>query len=330
VTPPLSPRRVTLVTHRDALDPRTVGWGLHQAFARRFDLATVVVEDGWPRTTSDLGDLDGTSAVVFFVRFAALRTQPPFSWGHYPGLRAMYDQDAYLNFRPGSPFEGAWPDVVARNCFDVLLCSGKQVTAQLSARGVRTYWLPKGYDTRTFRDLGDIRAGYCFFRSPYPARRAMLDYARRRGLDVRVLRSRAAALNVELNRFLGCVICNMEWEQRLPGRLGRRLGTTLPRFGVSVHAAFEPMIKNFEVAGAGCAPIADEIPELADLGFVDGDTMVGYRNFAELVEKLRDYGRRPDDLRAIGARAAALAQSRHTWDHRVAQRDADLDRLPSR
>jgi len=319
-----------LVTHRDALDPRTGGWGLQQAFGRRFDLATVIVEDGWPCTASDLGDLDGTEAVVFFVRFAQLRSRRPLDWGSYAGLRLIYEQDALLNFRPGNPFEGAWSGVVTSHGFDVLLCTGKQVAAELATRDVRTYWLPKGYDAHTFRDLGAERFGYCYYGSPYPARRAMLEHLRRERLVVGILGTRGAELNGELNRFLGCLICNMESQQRLPGSAGRWLATAFPSFAIRMYPAFEPMIKNFEVAGAGCAPVADEIPELADLGFVDGDTMIGYPNVAELVEKMREYERRPDDLRAIGARAAALAASRHTWDHRVAQLDADLDHFPRR
>jgi spore maturation protein CgeB len=81
----------------------------------------------------------------------------------------------------------------------------------------------------------------------------------------------------------------------------------------------EPMLKNFEVAGSGCAAVCDDIPELMDLGFVDGDNIVLYRDFDELRDKLHHYLAHPHLLHSIGRRGSALCMSRHTWKHRAEQ-----------
>jgi spore maturation protein CgeB len=77
------------------------------------------------------------------------------------------------------------------------------------------------------------------------------------------------------------------------------------------------MLKNFEVAASGCVPFCDEIPELRDLGFEDGKTMVSYTNFDELIEKLKYYSKSPELLSQIGKNAATLCAENHTWDHRA-------------
>jgi hypothetical protein len=86
---------------------------------------------------------------------------------------------------------------------------------------------------------------------------------------------------------------------------------------VTVRPGLEVMIKNFEVAASGCAPFFDAIPELAELGFVDGETAFVYSAFDELADRLRETP--PEELREVGRRAAQLARERHTWSHRVEQ-----------
>ncbi|MGH9894720.1 MAG: glycosyltransferase family protein, partial [bacterium] len=50
-----------------------------------------------------------------------------------------------------------------------------------------------------------------------------------------------------------------------------------------------------------------------------GETMVSYRNFDELVEKVRAYDRDPARLREIGLKAAASVADNHSWDHRAVE-----------
>jgi spore maturation protein CgeB len=144
-----------------------------------------------------------------------------------------------------------------------------------------------------------------------------MKHLRRRGVVVDWLSEPPVELNRGLNRYLAAVICNAEL--RMPAKLAMTL-TFLSdgRFQVLAEGP-EPMIKNFEVAASGTAPICDELPELRDLGFVDGSTAVLYRSLTELSEKLRYLLAEPDQLRAIGRNAAALVRERHTWDARAAE-----------
>jgi spore maturation protein CgeB len=85
------------------------------------------------------------------------------------------------------------------------------------------------------------------------------------------------------------------------------------------QVGMEPMIKNFESAGAGCAPICDHVSELDDLGFVDGESMIAYNSFDDLIERLDHYLVRPEEMARIGHNACVLAHSRHSWLHRARQ-----------
>jgi spore maturation protein CgeB len=77
------------------------------------------------------------------------------------------------------------------------------------------------------------------------------------------------------------------------------------------------MLKLFESAASGCATFCDWTPDLDYLGFVDGENIIVFRDFDELVEKARYYLAQPDELRRIGSNGAALALERHTWKHRA-------------
>ena len=191
--------------------------------------------------------------------------------------------------------------------------------AWLVADGVPAVWIPKGYDRERIRDLGDDppRRRFGYFGRTYPARRLMLERVGRAGFAVDHLACNYDDLNAHLNRFDALLVCNMELlgARRLPARVISRLPTPLLR----ERTGPEPMIKNFEIAGAGAAPVCDTLADLDALGFRDGETMVSYSTFDELVEKLHDYERTPERWRQIGRRAAAFVAAHHTWDHRAEQ-----------
>jgi len=147
----------------------------------------------------------------------------------------------------------------------------------------------------------------------------MLHYVKRGGIPVSQFRCPHRELNDHLNQYLACLVCNMDGAVR--GHVNHTLNRLSPGLGVSLKPGMESMQKNFEVAGAGCAPVADWIEEMTDLGFVDGKTMVSYRSFTELVEKLHYYVGHHEELREIGRNAGILAMERHSWDHRAQQLD---------
>ena len=245
--------------------------------------------------------------------------RPGFRWGGYRGVRVMYDQDAYQNFShvAGTRFLGRWPEVVRRNDFSVVLCTGAAVRDNLVAAGLRAVWMPKAADQTRFFPIGGSREGLCYFGERYAARAAMLDHLSRRNVPVTTFRCSYFELNQHLNRFLACLICNME--AKVASTLGRLVNRLSPSRGIVLGPAPEAMLKNFEVAAAGCVPMCDHIDELETLGFRDGETAVTYRTFDELAEKAMHYRQRPELLVDIGRRAAELVRARHTWDHRADQ-----------
>ena len=148
-----------------------------------------------------------------------------------------------------------------------------------------------------------------------PARQLMLRQMRRAGIEVEDFTCQWQDLNTCLNRFLACIVCNMDLRgsDRLPVRAWRYI----PDFFQHERLGIEPMAKNFEIAGAGCAPFCDYLPELEKLGFEDDVTMVSYASFDELGDKLRHYMPMPEELRRIGRHAAEFVRTQHTWRQRA-------------
>jgi hypothetical protein len=317
------PLRMCLVSHES--NSRREFRAIWDALGRRFDLTVRYVEDGWPEHIDDLArdgdDPHGYDAVMFEVKFRYLLRRPPFDWGSYAGARIMLDVDACQNYSAviGRQYLGEWPGVFRANGFHVLVSTGGEVRDRLLDDGVHAVWIPKGYDATRIVDLGDdgrdARFGY--FGNVYLARREMLRRLERAGIAVERMSCPYDELNRSLNRFEAVLVCNMEvlGAKHVPMRVMRRV----PSFLLRARPGPEPMIKNFEVPAAGAAPICDLVPDLAELGFRDAETMVSYRSLDELVEKVRHYDCEPERLRAIGRQAAAFVAEHHTWDHRAAQ-----------
>jgi hypothetical protein len=300
---------------------------LFREFEARFDVTTHLVDDPeetLPKSLDELGDVGDCDAVIWFVYYRLLRNLPAFDWQGYQGLRLWYEQDACQNFRniASSRNKGTFPATFERMQFDVLVSTGELTRDLMEEEGVRTYWIPKGYDGESLYDTGrSQRRGVGHFGSMYPARRTMLSKVRRAGIPVEHFSVIYGDLNARLNEFLACIVCNMDL--RGSGVVPVRAWKHIPELLRRERAGLEPMIKNFEVAGAGCAPVCDFYPELEELGFVDGETMVSYRTYLELVEKLKHYVSSPDELDRIGRNASVLVSSRHTWRHRM----DDFERL---
>jgi hypothetical protein len=261
-------------------------------------------------------------AIVVFLTFRDLDAATPLDWHGFDGLRVMYDHDAFYNYATLGSLQGAWTSTFARHCFDLLVCTGLRTAEMLTADGIRAAWVPKGYDPRRFKDVGHTREGVCTFGSRYPARAAMVSHLRRHEVAFDEFRVPYEDLNERLNQYAGCLICNFDGRYRF-GRIGGRLARVHDgapaRFLLRPRPGFETMLKNYESAASGCAVFCDSLPELSQLGFVDGDTVIVYETFDELVDQVRAYEQDLDALRAIGRRGAALCLSRHTWTHRAGE-----------
>jgi glycosyl transferase family 1 len=291
----------------------------HQALDRAVDVRRYFVDDGWPQALHDVSANCEFDAVIFFVRFRELVGRPAFQWGGYNGLRVMYDQDAYQNFSmmAGARFRGQWPAVFVRHRFDFLVCTGGRTAERLAECGVRTVWIPKAADPYYFSDHQGERVEICHYGTLYAARRRVARRVEKSLVHVDYVQAPYESLGTTLNSYLGCLVCNMEY-RRLCGRFALKARSWLPDTH-GLRPGPEPMLKNFEAAASGCAVIGDNVPDLAELGFEDSDTMIVYQTVEELLDRLQHYRGRPEELRSIGTRGAALCRSRHTWDHRADQ-----------
>jgi len=317
-----SKKRIILIGHRYHLDKEMLG--VYKAFCSTFDTQTLFVDDGWPQSIEDLPDADSALACIWFVRFRELVQRPAFQWKNYSGHRIMYDWDVHANYHTmlGDFYKGQWPKEFRRHEFSLLMTTSRLCRDLLIEDDVPAFWLPKGYDPELLFDQNKQRNGICYFGNQYRSRRAMLRYLASNRISYTTFSCKHSELNSELNRYVGCLICNMGGT--VDGYMNKLIHRVFPSRGIKLEPGIEPMQKNFEVAASGCAPIADWIDELSELGFIDGENMVAYASFSELVEKLRYYEREPEELAAIGSRAGVLAGNRHTWGHRAEQLDEFL------
>ena len=313
----VDPPRVLLVCREKAI------WGedaaIRRALARHLSLEEYVVDDRWPDSAGDLGGLKAFDAVIWFVKFRVMRSKPAFDWAGYEGLRLMYDWDTCQDFShiASRNYLGQYPDEFRRHRFDLLVCTGRRTRDHFRAQGIDAEWIPKAADHELFRDLGLDREGLCTYGNPYPSRRVVLNHLGAAGIAVDNVSAPLVDLNAALNRYLGGLICNAELRMRF--RLADAL-VRVSRGRIPVLAEGpEPMIKNFEIAASGAAPICDELGELAELGFADGRTAVLYRSLTELAEKVSSLLADPVSLRRIGQNAAELVRTRHTWEARGAE-----------
>lgn len=306
-------RRINETNHRKSII---------EGLARAFDLTVRFFEDGRPSSIDEIPDARSFDAIVWKPKFTEFAQRPPFDWRDYAGLRVLYDMDSIKNFSTiaGAASLGRWPDVFVRNRFDLFVVTGREVCRRLRSGGIKAEWVPKGFDAERMTPSTGERPGLlCYYGTEYAIRRRMLRFVSSRGIKVTKIKCPFAELGERLRRHLACLICNMEFASG--GRIPNSLLEKLPLWMRVERIGLEPMSKNFEVAGAGCAPICDHIPELDDLGFIDGESMIAYKDFSELAEKLEHFLRLPEELARVGANAARLAHARHSWAHRAVMMD---------
>lgn len=257
----------------------------------------------------DLADIDVCMTYLKF-RYHMLE---PIDWSGYDGPRVMLEFDAWAAYDPSNTmWHGRYQEIYRRDGFHLMITTGRNTRDLLRRDQVNAVWMPKAYDSKYIHELERDRAGVCTFGTRWMSRQA-LNY--RLGNLVTDVSGPYERLNDRLNEFAGAVVCNMPGRPPF-GKVGRAVRRLFPTF-VRVYPGVEPMIKTFEVAGAGCVPIVDHQEELAELGFVDGQTCLTYRDFDEAVALVRNTP--TERLRELGAAAATLARSRHTWLHRAVE-----------
>lgn len=267
-------------------------------------------------------------AVVYWPSLKNLVGVDALPWEGFQGLRVLFDTDAFQDYGGwwGSSYVGEWTRVLRRLSFDLIVVTGKRSLAHFLDGGFDADVVHKGYSPERFRDLGLGRRGLAHYGTAYLARRSMLRRLDNAGIPVTQIRAGYLELNEQLNSSLSALVCNMPGKLILPGRLGKIHQRVAPGALIRTGEAPEPMAKNFESSGAGCAVFMDYADDLEGLGFKDGETAIIYRDFDELVDKLRYWQPRPSELRRIGVAASDLCRSRHTFSQRAEDFIGVLDR----
>lgn len=287
-----------------------------------FDLAPAdltALGDGRLGSSARELDLGPYDAVVIFVAFGRLRHAAPLAWGGFAGLRVLLEHDAIQNYSDlfDPTLLGTWPPVFRRHRFDLLVTSGRAVRDRLAADRIDAAWVAKAFEPRRFTDRDGEREGMVTYGSAYTCRVIAERAIAEAGLPLeRLPTTPYPELGAALARYLACLAISSDLLTPVPLRheLDR-----VPARDVAVRPGLEPMAKLFEGAGAGCCPVADEMDDLATLGFRDGETAITFRSHGELVERLRHWLARPAELRDLGRAAARLARASHTWAHRAAE-----------
>lgn len=288
---------------------------LVEAFARQ-PQTTVVDFDSWQsRRLAELPP-DCATAIVF-IPFKYMEAAEPIDWHGFSGQRVMLDHDSFHDFTTwGGPLNGRWTHEFFRQKFDSLVCSGLISRDHFESQGIPCQVMHKGFTPSRFYDLNNERSGLCSYGSPYRSRMAMLRQMRTARVGVSYIQSSYGALNVSLNQFAGFLTTVRGSTVRF-GRTGRAIERYRPGTCLRYEDAPEPMAKHFEAAATGCAVFTDQTNDLAYLGFRDGESVVAFSNFDDLIDRARFYLVRPDLLRDIGRRSASLCRVRHTWDVRI-------------
>lgn len=263
-------------------------------------------------------NLRGYDAVLVFVAVSRLSAAPPLHWGGFAGLRLFLEHDAIQNYSDlfDPALKGIWPPIFRKHRFDRMITSGGEVQRRLETDGVPADWLPKAFEPLRFQDNDSQRAGVVSYGSVYRCRRIAERAIREDGLSLERIATPYPDLGSALNRYLACMAVSSDLLVPLAERDAL---VDVPARLVPMQPGLEPMAKFFEGSGAGCCPVADAMHDLAALGFADGENAILFRSHAELVERLRWWLDRPNDLRALGRAAARLAHARHTWRHRAAE-----------
>ncbi len=267
-------------------------------------------------------------AVIVFVAFTALRKAQPLQWDGFSGLRVLFDHDIIQNYSDlfDPTLYGLWPEVFRRHRFDSMVTSGRAVQQRLAEDSIAADWVAKGFEPSRFADLEGPRGGVVSYGSAYACRVVAERALTEAGLPLsRIAMTPYAELGAVLARFLACMAVSSDLCAPLEDRSSLN---GVPARTIAMRPGLEPMAKFFEAAGAGCCPIADAMDDLEALGFRHGENAILFRTHGELVDEMHVWLARPEQVRALGRAASALAHNEHTWAHRAqALRVAIMRRL---
>lgn len=217
------------------------------------------------------------------------------------GPKVIVEHDAYLNFMPSSPYFGKWTELY-RNCnFDLIISSGKETTERLRDQGLPAVWVPKGSNSGFLGvdNRGEGRLGY--FSLPIAERET--------GRKFYFYQSRHEMCSM-VESLIDPIACEVE---DFPSTVSGFSGVV-----TNDETMREPMAKQFECSALGAVVIRERRPELLDLGYRDGESVIFYDRISDLPDIVDFYSKNPELLIEMGKNARIVA-SGATWKHRAKQ-----------
>ncbi|HAB64467.1 MAG TPA: hypothetical protein DCE49_09840 [Pseudomonas sp.] len=250
--------------------------------------------------------IDKYERVILDLMFKHVRTQSRFL-RTLPAL-TLYEEDAYLDFMPGSRWSGAFVRFYRQLPGVRVISTGFAVTNHLRAAGVDAHFVPKGFDPARMvlqNQKRDIELGFIgrLGSAAYSARRTLLEtLAKVEPLEI--MRTHTANEYVE----------------------------TLNRIHIFISADVglsEYMAKNFEAMACGCLLLAKRQGrgEEEALGLEDGVNLLLYDDLASLLERLEWAREHPGLARSIAVRGREHVSARNAYD-KLARQINDVVSVP--
>lgn len=237
--------------------------------------------------------IDKYERVILDLMFKHIRTQSRFL-RTLPAL-TLYEEDAYLDFMPGSRWSGAFVRFYRQLPGVRVISTGFAVTNHLRAAGVDAHFVPKGFDPARMvlqNQNRDIELGFIgrLGSAAYSARRTLLETLSTVE-PLEIMRTHTADEYVE----------------------------TLNRINIFVSADVglsEYMAKNFEAMACGCLLLAKRQGrgEEEALGLEDGVNLLLYDDLASLLERLEWAREHPGLAQSIAVRGREHVLARNAYD----------------
>lgn len=234
----------------------------------------------------------------------------------------VIEHDAYLNYIAGQDDFGRFSTFLSENRVDLFVVSGLTCFLRFRGEGQKCLYLPKAAPEAFLKSPNRESGFFCAFGSHknvvYHHRAKLLrQVAPQRWFDPlgRVLPVTTANIRQSIDARSGKVVVH-----RLKFRFSQ-MAELLSLYSACVACDMglhEPMAKHFEVSALGLVPFRDGecSDELAELGYRNGQSMVIYDDYEDLIDKIRYFGQNESELRRMQqyARQAAVG---NTWEIRA-------------
>jgi glycosyltransferase involved in cell wall biosynthesis len=236
-------------------------------------------------------DFSQYDRIILFLRYKKMMRQVKYIQT-IPNL-AIIELDAFQNYCE-SKYNGRFTTYFNQLPWARVLCTGKQIETNLCKEGFDAHFVGKAYDQKLLKNLKlerDIELGFLgsLQTGVYKYRKQFLeDLAKKEEILIHRTNSGEEYMQM-LNRI---------------------------KFFISADIPFkEYMIKNFEAMACGCVLFTWDNGDIENkqLGFVDMQNVVLYKDMDDLIAKINLLRKDHELCRTIAKNGQKLVEENHTW-----------------